>query len=353
LNSPMPQTLEIDIGRMSRIYLASVAGAIGIILAGCCLMLSRQQGDHFAAMTPAGKVSWYEDLAGDYVTEIQDQDLFFHNIGRSIDHARRADIVMLGSSLVSFALSDGTIHDRLEKPYGWKFYNMAFVGIASGEFSRRIIEKYDLHPRLWIINADDGGGGGNFFSRNLTRSFGADVKSISASQHGRVQAYYDVIRRNLRWRVEDATAETRKRLFPASASKTVIPRFSRSDETGAADMSFFPRFLADNNPRVKMMRDPDCHTTPEVIAAARDFIRALGSQVVLTLVPNFHGCLTQVREIAEAVGVEVVLPARTDYSSWDNGGHLDRNGSIEFTRDLVRALEKSAAFQALSRTDAR
>jgi len=338
---------------MSRSYLAFVVGIVGLVLASFCLQLSREGGDHFAAITAAGKASWYQDLAGDYVTEIQDQDLFFHDIGRSIDYAQRADIVILGSSLVSFALNEEVIRARLEEPYGLKFYNMAFVGVGSGEFSRRIIEKYDLHPRLWIVNADDGGGGGNFFSRNLMRSFGADVKSIPASQHGRARAYYDVIRRNLRWRLEDVTAGVRSRLFPANAAKTVIPKFYRSNETGAADMSFFPHFLADDNPRVKMTRDPDCHTTPEAIAAARDFVAALGSKVVLTLVPNFHGCLTQVREIAQAIGSEVVLPPRTDYSSWDNGGHLDGNGSAEFTGDMISALENTAAFQALSPKNAR
>jgi hypothetical protein len=320
-------------------------------LAVCCLLLSRQEGDHFAAIAPAGKPSWYQDLAGDYVTEIQDQDLFFHNIGRSIDNARRADIVILGSSLVAFALSEDVIRDRLEKPYGLKFFNMSFVGVASGEFSRQIIEKYHLHPRLWIINADDGGGGGNFFSRNLTRAFGADVKAIPAAQHERTRAYYNVVRRNLRWRLEDATAGIRNRLLPAS--KTVIPKFFRSDETGASDMSGFPHFLADDNPRVKMTRDPDCHTTPEAIAIARDFFRSLGAPVVLMLVPNFHGCLTQMREIADAAGIEMALPARSDYSSWDGGGHLDRRGSITFTRDLVSALEKTEAFQGLSRKNAR
>jgi hypothetical protein len=323
---------------------------IGMALAASCLVLGREPGDHFTAMVPAGNTAWYQDLAGDYVTEIQDQDLFFHNIGRSIDNARRADIVILGSSLVAFALSEDVIRDRLEKPYGLKFFNMSFVGVASGEFSRQIIEKYHLHPRLWIINADDGGGGGNYFSRNLTRAFGADVKAIPAAQYERTRAYYDVVRRNLRWRLEDATAGMRDRHLPAS--RTVIPRFSRSDESGATDMRGFPHFLADDNPLVKMTRDPDCHTTPEAIAIAREFVRSLGAPVVLTLVPNFHGCLTQLREIADAAGIETALPARTDYSSWDNGGHLDRKGSIAFTRDLVGALEKTAAFQALSRKDA-
>lgn len=319
---------------------------IGIALAASCLVLGREPGDHFTAMVPSGKTAWYQDLAGDYVTEIQDQDLFYHDIGRSIDNARRADIVILGSSLVAFALNEDVIRNRLEKPYGLKFFNMSFVGVASGEFSRQIIEKYHLHPRLWIINADDGGGGGNFFSRNLTRAFGADVKAIPAAQHGRARAFYDVVRRNLRWRLEDATADMRNRILPAS--KTVIPRFARSDESGATDMSGFPRFLADDNPPVKMTRDPDCHTTPDAIATAREFVRSLDAPVVLTLVPNLHGCLTQLREIANAAGIETALPARTAYSSWDKGGHLDRRGSIEFTRDLVDALEKTAAFQALS-----
>jgi hypothetical protein len=339
-----------DLGRGSRFYLALVVGIIGVVLAAACFLVSRQQGDHFTAIVSAGGTSRYQDLAGDYVTEIQDQDLFFHNIGGSIDNVRDADIVMLGSSLVAFALSEEIIRDRLEKPYGLKFFNMSFVGVASGEFSRQIIEKYHLHPRLWIINADDGGGGGNFFSRDLTRAFGADVKAIPAVQHGRMRAYYDVVRRNLRWRLEDATAGMRSWLL--IPNKTVIPRFSRSDESGATDMSGFPGFLAADNPAVKMIRDPDCHTTPEVIAITREFVRGLGAPVVLTLIPNFHGCLTQLREIAEATGVEIALPPRTDYSSWDKGGHLDRNGAAEFTRNLVSALEKTAAFQALRKKDA-
>jgi hypothetical protein len=342
---------ERGIGRMCGIYLACLAGVTVLILGGACLYLGRQAGDHFAAISPAGQSFWYRDFAGDYVTEIQDQELFFHNIGRSIDEVRQADIVILGSSLVSFALSADVIRERLEKPNSLRFYNMAFVGIASGEFSRQIIEKYHLHPRLLIINADDGGGGGNFFSRNLTRAFGADVRPIPAVQHGRMRAYDAVIRRNLRWRFEAATTELRRQIAPPKAG--FIPSFDRSSESGAANMSSFPHFLADGNPRVRMTRDPDCHTTPEAIATARDFVRSVRAPVVLTIVPNFHGCINQVREVAEAIGVETALPARTDYSSWDGGGHLDRNGAIDFTRDLVSALETTAAFQALRRNDAR
>jgi hypothetical protein len=346
--SPIP-TPTSDGGRGGRVYLVLLSGIVGFVVAAMLSYFGIQNGDHFTAITRPGEASWYRNLAGNYVTEIQDQDLFFHNIGRSIDYARRADIIILGSSLVSFAVNEQVIRDRLEKPYGLKFYNMAFVGIASGEFSRQIIEKYDLHPRLWIINADDGGGGGNFFGRNLTRAFGADVKEIPAAHYGQMRGRYEVVRRNLRWRFEEVGMV--KRLIPSKAG--VIPMFYRSDETGAADMSAFPHLLDAGNPRVKMTRDPDCHTTPDVIANARGFVHSLGAPVVLTLVPNLHGCLTQVREIAQAVGLDVAESSKTDYSAWDGGGHLDRNGSIAFTNDLVDALEKTPAFQAMRQSDAR
>jgi hypothetical protein len=337
-----------SIGRMCRIYIVCLASVTALIFGGASFYFGRQEVDHFAAISPAGQSSWYQNLAGHYVTEIQDQDLFFHNIGRSIDYARQADIIILGSSLVSFAVNEQVIRDRLEKPYGLKFYNMAFVGVASGEFSRQIIEKYNLHPRLWIINADDGGGGGNFFGRNLTRAFGGDVKEILATHYGQMRARYEVVRRNLRWRFEELGVV--KRLIPAKAG--VIPMFYRNDETGASDMTAFPHILEAGNPGVKMTRDPDCHTTPEVIANAGDFVHTLGTPAILTLIPTLHGCLTQMREVAQAVGLEVAEPERTDYSSWDGGGHLDRNGSIAFTNDLIAALEKTSVFQALSQSDA-
>jgi hypothetical protein len=347
LASPIPGPAA-EGGRSHRIYLALLAGIVGAISGATFLYFVVQSSDHFTAITRRGDAAWYQNLAGNYVTEIQDQDLFFHDIGRSIDYARQADIIILGSSLVSFAINEDVIRARLEKPYGLKFYNMAFVGVASGEFSRRIIEKYNLRPRLWIINADDGGGGGNFFGRNLTRAFGPDVKEIPATHYGRMRARYEVARRNLRWRFEQFGVV--KRLVPPKDG--VIPMFDRSDKTGAADMSAFPHVLEGGNPGVKMTRDPDCHSTPDIIANARAFVHALGGLALLTLVPNMHGCLTQVREIAQAVGIEVAQPDSAEYSSWDKGGHLDRNGSIAFTNDLVTALEKTSVFQALSRNDA-
>ena len=339
------------LGPAGRRYLGCLLGLTAAMLGGLGVWLAAQGGDHFGAISRAADRAWYRNFGGDSVTEIQDQDLFYHHIGRSIDHVRQADVIILGSSLVSFAVDQAIMRERLEQRYGLKFYNMAFVGIASGEFVRQIANKYHIRPRLWIVNADDGGGGGNFFHRNLMRSFGADARQIPSIRLSRFGAYYEVLRRNLRWRLEDATRDVRRSF--AAPRANAIPPFERDDRTGAADMRAFPRFLADGNPGVKMTRDPDCHTTPDVIANAREFVRSLGAPVVMTLVPNFHGCRTQVRDVADAIGVEVAMTARTDYSSWDGGGHLDHRGAADFTLDLVSALEKTSAFQRIRENDDR
>lgn len=321
-------------------YLIAVWCAVAALLGGAFYFIS------FAPFSSGLGPEWYLDFAGRRTYEIQDQDLFFHNIGRSIEAVRQADIVVLGSSLASFAFDRDTMRRLIEKQHGLRFYNMAFVGIASGEFSRLVVKKHRIQPRMWIINADDGGGGGNFFSQNTTRAFGADTKQIAALGHSRLRAMLEVQRRRLLWDMEEF-AESEKTGFVHS--KNFTPRFYRNEADGGADMSLFPGFLSAHNGPVRITRTI-CHTTPQAIAIARQFIEDIGGIVVLTTIPNLHYCEMQAREIAEASGVELILPGKTDYSSWDGGGHLDKRGAEEMTADFVQNLENSESFRKLGRS---
>jgi hypothetical protein len=321
-----------------------------VMLIACWGLIGR---DHFAAIASGHGPTWYQDLGGDAVTEIQDQDIFFHDIGSSIDSLRRADVVIVGSSLVAFAIDGTVVKNVLGNKHGLTFYNLSFVGISSGEFTRRIIKKYQIHPKLLIINADDGGGGGNFFGTGIQRSFSGDVKTIAATEHNRVEAFKEVARRNLRWRLE--------RLFKTSLHSTAlerddrvpIPHFYRDAATGNADMAAFPRYENIDNQAVVIKRDPDCHTTDEVVGTAKDFVRDIGAEVMLTIIPNVHYCEQQAREIASKLGIELVLPGKLAYSSWDGGGHYDRRGSFEFTTDFIGALEKTGTFKRVENASRR
>jgi len=305
----------------------------------------RNDLDHLTAISQGRNSEWYKDLGGFNVSEIQDQDLFYHNIGKSINSAKKADIIILGSSLASFGFNSSVLNEKITKPFGLKVYNMSFVGVASGEFAKRIALKFELHPRLWIINADDGGGGGNFFSRSVIRNFCADTKTISATEHNRLQAFFDVVRRNLLWRIEDLVSHFRLHSVDRSSSQSLIPEFYRNYQTGEVDMSAFPKYLSLDNPNVYISRPQDCHSQSEVINIAKQFTESIGSRMVLSLVPNIHSCSQQAKEIADSLGVELLLPSHNNYSSWDKGGHLDLIGSIKFTQDFVGRLIQSKTFK--------
>ncbi|WP_316190123.1 MULTISPECIES: hypothetical protein [unclassified Bradyrhizobium] len=319
-------------------YLAAILGSFLAFCAAFSIWATTGR-DHFAAIRAGHGPTWYQDLGGDAVTEIQDQDIFFHQIGSSISRLKQADVVIVGSSLVSFAIDGEVARARLGR-YGLKFYNFSFVGISSGEFTRRIAERFGIHPKLWIINADDGGGGGHFFGDSIQRSFSGDVKTIAATTHGTLFALREVVRRNLRWRVEYIFKTWLHSNALERPDRVMIPRFYRNAENGDADMTWFPRYLGSDNPPVAIKPRTECHASEKVVEIARHFVATVGGRVVLTLVPNTYYCEQQARELAQALGIDLVLTGKTDYSSWDGGGHLDRRGRERFTADLMSALER-------------
>jgi hypothetical protein len=338
----MPMT-----GRVYAFYIATLfAGAAAVVLASSVLAVRGR--DHFAAIRAGHGSSWYQDMGGASVTEIQDQDIFFHDIGASIANLKKADVVIVGSSLVAFAIDGQTAQEELTEKDGLSFYNMSFVGIASGEFTRRIAKKYAIHPRLWIINADDGSPAGGFFSNDVQRYFSSDVKPIAAMQHTRLAAYKDVVRRNMRWRGEQLFKAAFNSAALENPKRVNIPQFYRDADSGNYDFKSFPRYLAVDNPSVLITRPADCHTTTQAIQMARSFMQDMEGAVILTLIPNTYYCEQQAHEIAKALGIEAVLTGSLQYSSWDGGGHLDHRGAVKFSSDLFGALKHSATYQRMA-----
>jgi hypothetical protein len=57
----------------------------------------------------------------------------------------------------------------------------------------------------------------------------------------------------------------------------------------------------------------------------------------------------QARELAAALGVEVIIPPDVDgITTWDGGGHLDRRGAIRYSTFLFEMLPKTEAYRAIS-----
>jgi len=291
--------------------------------------------DYFSQISREGSSIWYRNFGGRQIPQIQDQDVFYNNVGSSIAAAKSADIVFLGPSFVSYAVDRDTLRaspslDRL------KLFNMAFVGIRGGEFSRRVIERWRIQPPLWVINVDDQFV--HFFSSDLNVTLGPQKAPIGAITRNRVGGYLAVIGRNLRWRAEDVMATFRDGRF----SQTGI---FRNVVNGDMAVDANPAYLASDNRPMISARDQGCHTTPEVVDYARTFLRKIGGHVILTLVPHSQSCLGQAAELAKALNVELIAPPFSGLTTVDGGGHLDKRGAEKFTRYMAAELIKSEAFK--------
>jgi len=290
--------------------------------------------DHFASSPLHDDVAFYRDFSERPVPEIQDQDLFYHNVGGSVIAAKKADIIVLGPSFISYAL-DRTVLREFEMAHGRQIYNMSFIGIRSGEFSRQIIARWKIKPSLWVINVDDQFV--HFFSKSLDVSFGSNRIRIPATVHGRMAGYVSVAARNLRWRVQDYISYYK----PADVSAKAI---YRNIATGDATVEVKPHYMADDNNEISFESDRDCHASPETIEIARQYLKDIGGQVVLTLVPHSQYCPAQAYELAKALGIEILVPPSGGYTTIDGGGHLDRKSAIKFTNFLMTELVKTNAY---------
>ena len=232
----------------------------------------------FAAISLKGNPAWYRDFGGRWVPEIQDEDLFYHNIGPSIAEAERADIILLGPSFVSYALDPDLLRQFGER-YGIKIYNMAFIGVRSGEFTLRVIRRWKLHPKIWIVNVDDQFV--HFFSSSLVLQFGPQSMPIRPVEYDRLHGWLTVANRNIRWRTEDLWARLHygKQVSDSSIYRNV-------DDGGVYVGRAQKRYFASDNSVIALSRDQNCHTDAATIKQGRDYLAEIGGQAILTLVPH-------------------------------------------------------------------
>jgi hypothetical protein len=316
--------------------IAVLAGGLVVAVGQALFGRAAAGPDHFAAVPLNGDYAWYLDFSGRHVPEIQDEDLFYHGIGRSIEAAKMADIILLGPSFVAYAL-DPKLLNEFGVRHGIKIYNMSFIGLRSGEFSRRVIKHWGLRPKLWIINVDDQFD--HFFTPSLTLSIGPQTTPIAAVKYGRLHGWFAVAARNIRWRMENSWAS-----WSTGQPLGLLGIYRRPDD-GSTYLAANPRYYSSDNSIVHADRDPNCHTNSKIIEAGREYLRDIDGQTVFMLVPHSQYCPEQARELGQALGIETLLSSNAGFSTVDGGGHLDHKGAVAFTVFLLSALEQSETFR--------
>ncbi|HSW71465.1 MAG TPA: hypothetical protein VLH77_05750, partial [Gammaproteobacteria bacterium] len=290
-----------------------------------------------------GNLNYYQNYGEWPVREIQDRDIFYHNLGPSIENARKADIILVGHSMVMWAFREDLIKE-FEQKHGVKIYNLSFAGIASGEFVKKIAKRWGLKPKLWVINADDQMT--SFFNPVLD-DFGPFGKStaLEVVKYGRFNSYLKVTGRNLRWRLENKLnhflPESLKQALGLGPSQVVW----RSIENGNWYLEKLAVYTNPANPLIHLKRTSPCPLSSKELEQAKSYLSDLGGNSLFMLVPSENFCSQRVKELASALRREAVMPPNVAYTTADGGQHLDKKGAIAFTRFFLSSLERTQAFK--------
>jgi len=306
-----------------------------LIFVFCIVAFSKNQ-DHLGAIPLNEDHTWYRDFSGRVLAEIQDQDIFYHNIGHSIEAVKSADIVFTGPSYVSYALDPETLKS-FDTKHQLKSYNLSFIGIRPGAFTRSLIQRWHIQPKLWVLNADHYIF--HFFENEWKLTLGPSTTSIPSMHYSKLQAWLNVIGRNLKWRMEDAWYNSNTAPTPSGIYRNV--------ENG----HFYhtnPGYYAKNNTFITLVPGSEnCHISEKNIDYARKFLKDLNGKVVLMLTPHKEYCPQQAHELAKALNLELIVTPDTNYTSGDGGAHLDQKGAQKYTQFLLSELEKTAAFNSI------
>jgi len=100
-------------------------------------------------------------LAHDHGGHVDHHVLYFGTDPVALDHLKRADVILLGNSRLMFGARPRVL-DAFFQSRGLRYYVLGFGFREVDRFPLAIIEKFDLRPRMVIVNAD------GFFENSLS-----------------------------------------------------------------------------------------------------------------------------------------------------------------------------------------
>lgn len=286
--------------------------------------LGAAAGNLLAAEEPAGD-DYY--LANDIGGGVDHHVLFFGLDAEALEHLRAADVLFLGNSRLMFALRPDVLRPAFAA-LGATYYALGFGFREADRFPLAIIRRFDLRPRLVVVNADGFFGGGlSQWAETVNRdtAFAARKLRLEAEAAHRVrQAMY-------------AVAPNWLSLFGRPGLAQARPlNIYRSRFDGTWEVSPWP------STDVTFAPPPSGSAVPgrSELAAARAFKAEMdhrGTRLVLTRVPTPEPAGASPTRVADLLGVPLVLVAPPGLTAAD-GSHLDPPSAHDWSRAFVAAL---------------
>jgi hypothetical protein len=273
----------------------------------------RPPDDHYLALDQGGHVDHHV--------------LYFGTDDRAVAHLRRADVLLLGNSRLMFAARPGVL-DPFFARIGLRYYALGFGFREADLFPLAIIERFDLRPRLVVVNAD------GFFTGSLS-DFAGDVTRDTAFEAWQALHEAEVgheVRRVVHQLVPNWVDLFGRPGFPRQRELIVY----RSRRNGTWQIS--PWSIGTTRIGVRDLTRPG--VSPAELRAARYFKRALdrrGIRLALTYVPTPPAGSASPLGLAAALGVPFVAVEQSGLLTND-GDHLDEASAVAWSERFAEQL---------------
>jgi hypothetical protein len=253
-----------------------------------------------------------------------DHTIFWHAIGPSIEHARRADVLFVGSSTMQFAIPPHELR-AFEKRSRVRAFSLGMPGEAY-PFALDLIGKFGLRPRVVVASFD-----------SLRPFRSAEAVRVQATSH---------------WTALTTVWEERLAAIVWPAASRLLPRFGTRRPT-------FALLRSSRNGTWMPLRWPNARytgTNPQALKwhvrharIFRDALAARGAQLVIVCIPTRRIVCTPeaLRPLAEYLRVPMVVP-RVDWPlTFSDLVHLSALDGKRFGRALLRDLGRLGVVRGL------
>lgn len=240
--------------------------------------------------------------------------VLYHDIGPSIAHAQRADILFLGNSRQQLGLREEFIVPRAQS-MGLKVFSLA----CSGEpfpFELELIQKHDLRPKVVVVS-----GGTEFFEDTLSPSA---QRTLAMTRWEAWRSFFEF------WGSWELTSRlhsvlTRRDLTGREPRHLLI--VYRSSRTGFWVTRQEPDF------DVPVSRSAELPSYVHLLPAAKEIqehVLERGGLMVLTMVPFAQYDPVHLPFLADALSVPLVLPDLEGLTTSERH-HLTRASAERFS----------------------
>jgi hypothetical protein len=265
------------------------------------------------------------------VKTFTEYDLGAHYLGlepEAIQSMQAADVLFLGNSRTGHTFSSAATQAFMDR-LGAKYYIMGFGYEASSMSALSLIDKYRLHPKVMIINADPFFGYGDRAARDRLLS-------------GRPQVYLEYLIKK-RFQLVQSFLCGRSEMFCGHAL-TIY----RSAVNGTWDVhEYAAAHPGSKNPKI-IIEEENYRSSelPDALKAGREFVDRVSVApdcMIVTSIPSPRSTQMVAKAVAAEIGSTYIVPAMTDLRTFDNS-HLiaedDERWSAEMLRQAAAQIQK-------------